>query len=306
MSNNTDKLFAELQSSIKALGHEPTQAELDRLINEFNAKIAANENDPRAGGEAQFDEFDYLELAANARSIKEKRNYLNKGLEVAPHNFDLKRELLRTEKLTHVERLKAIDALIEEAAKELESENCFKEFEGSFWGVFETRPYMRLRLEKFTLMYGMGMFSLAVKEAKDMLRLCENDNPGVRFYLLFLYVEREDMQAMERLIRKYYMKGSTSALLAEAVYYYKQCEFEKAAAKLKDLCNVNKDTKVFFRIIKDTDARSVPDEHDIEYYAPDSLNELYITVIDNYPVFRSLNGFFRFAYDSTKAGKKKQ
>ena len=299
----SEKFFAELHRRIDALGKEPTEEEFnsiaDQVMKEFNKRA-----DEAEIGDLQMDEYDYLELAADAKTKKAKREYLLKGLEVAPDNFDLRRELLKTGKFTPVERLKALDGLIDEAAAEIERDNGFKEYAGLFWGVFETRPYMRLRMERFIHLYRMGMFSQAVNEAKDMLRLSSADNLGVRYLLVFLYALREDAQAMERLIKKYGMEDSTAAMLAETVLYYKRCDFDRAASKLNGLCKVVKGAKTIFRDLKGIDEYLLPFEHDIEYYTIYSSEELMSSIIDNAPVFRSLTGFFAWAYEVTKSGKR--
>ena len=303
MNTVSEQYFAELHRRIDALGREPTDEELksiaDQVMKEFNERAGKREVD-----DAQQDEYEYLEMAAEAKSKKAKREYLMKGLEIAPDNFDLKRELLKTEKLTPVERLKALNKLIDEAAAEIERDNGFKEYAGMFWGVFETRPYMRLRMDRFFRFYRMGMFSQAISEAKDMLKLCTNDNPGVRFMLVFLYAEREDMQAMERLIKKYGMEDSVEAMLAETVLYYKRCDFERAAVKLNELCKLVKGAKTAFRELKGIDESTISFEHNYYYYTFNSSEELLAMIFDNAPVFMSMTGFFAWAYDVLRQSKK--
>lgn len=303
MNTVSEQFFKELHRRIDAMGKEPTDEEIrnisEQLMKEFNERA-----DERDVDDVQLDEYDYLEMAAEAKSKKAKREYLLKGLEIAPDNFDLKRELLDTEKLTPVERLKALNKLIDEAAAEIERDNGFKEYAGSFWGVFETRPYMRLRMGRFFQLYQMGLFSQAINEAKDMLKLCNNDNLGVRYLLVFLYAHREDAQAMERLIKKYEMEDSVEAILAEALLYYKRCDFDRAAEQLRKLCSLVDGAKTIFRDLKDVDEYLLPFEHDIDYYSMYSPEELMATIVDNAPVFRPLTGFFKWAYDAVKRKKK--
>ncbi len=55
---------------------------------------------------------------------------------------------------------------------------------GDFWGVLETRPYMRLRHSYLELLIQCGMMGKAVNEAEELLRLCEGDNLGIRYALM--------------------------------------------------------------------------------------------------------------------------
>jgi hypothetical protein len=62
-------------------------------------------------------------------------------------------------------------------------ENVFEDGVGHFWGIHETRPYMRAKFELIRTMSVMpahGAISTGLAEAMDCLRLCRSDNMGVR------------------------------------------------------------------------------------------------------------------------------
>jgi hypothetical protein len=63
---------------------------------------------------------------------------------------------------------------------------------GHFWGIFETRDYMRARIGYIVALattqnhdYG---FYLAVHEISDCLKLCRGDNMGLRYMLIYYLV----------------------------------------------------------------------------------------------------------------------
>lgn len=60
----------------------------------------------------------------------------------------------------------------------------FEEAVGGFWGLIETRPYMRARLGLASSLWGLAERSAAIEHAREMLRLNPNDNQGVRDVLL--------------------------------------------------------------------------------------------------------------------------
>lgn len=60
----------------------------------------------------------------------------------------------------------------------------FKEDAGHFWGLHETRPYMRARQQLAMALWEFGDRSAAIAHAQDMLRLNPNDNQGMRQALL--------------------------------------------------------------------------------------------------------------------------
>lgn len=56
----------------------------------------------------------------------------------------------------------------------------FAEDAGHFWGVYETRPYMRARLALAAKLWQVGLGDEAVLHFRDLLRLNPNDNQGIR------------------------------------------------------------------------------------------------------------------------------
>src|SRR5262249_8050642 len=57
---------------------------------------------------------------------------------------------------------------------------AFERDAGHFWGVLETRPYMRARLGLAHALWTAGRRDEAVRHLQDMLRLNPGDNQGVR------------------------------------------------------------------------------------------------------------------------------
>lgn len=55
---------------------------------------------------------------------------------------------------------------------------------GHYWGLHETRPYMRARLQLALTLWDFGDRSMAIEHARDMLRLNPRDNQGIRYTLL--------------------------------------------------------------------------------------------------------------------------
>lgn len=67
-----------------------------------------------------------------------------------------------------------------------------KENIGSFWLMVETRPYMRIKFAYAKFLKECGMLSTAISECEDMIKLCKNDNLGVRHTLMYLYAVTEN------------------------------------------------------------------------------------------------------------------
>src|SRR4051794_39764061 len=96
---------------------------------------------------------------------------------------------------------------------------AFERDVGHFWGLLETRPYLRARLGLAHALWTAGRRDEAVQHLQDMLRLNPGDNQGVRYTLagFLLFLDRDDDLA--RLLQQYPDAGSaawayTRALLA--------------------------------------------------------------------------------------------
>lgn len=72
---------------------------------------------------------------------------------------------------------------------------AFERHVGQFWGLPETRPFMRAREELASALWAMGRREEAIEHLREMLRLNPNDNQGVRYtlaaFLLFLDRDQE-------------------------------------------------------------------------------------------------------------------
>lgn len=72
---------------------------------------------------------------------------------------------------------------------------------GHFWGILETRPYMRARAALAETLWALGRREEAVEHHRDLLRLNPNDNQGLRYrqaeWLLWLesYEEFDELFA---------------------------------------------------------------------------------------------------------------
>lgn len=90
-----------------------------------------------------------------------------------------------------------------EAARRALGPKAFEEHAGHFWGILETRPYMRARHGLGLLLWDIGEVAGAIKQFSEMLRLNPNDNQGVRYVLAtcLLYLERH--ADVEKLLAQY-------------------------------------------------------------------------------------------------------
>jgi tetratricopeptide (TPR) repeat protein len=94
----------------------------------------------------------------------------------------------------------------------------FEEDVGHFWGLLETRPYMRARSGLAQGLWAAGHHDEAIGHYREMLRLNPNDNQGIR-YMLAEYLLKLDRDDEVAALMDDYEEGSaefeyTAALLA--------------------------------------------------------------------------------------------
>ena len=76
-----------------------------------------------------------------------------------------------------------------EAGERALGEAFFDENVGYFWGLLETRPYMRARAGLANTLWDYGKKEDALAHYREMLRLNPGDNQGIRYSLLILLLE---------------------------------------------------------------------------------------------------------------------
>ena len=79
----------------------------------------------------------------------------------------------------------------------------FKENKGYFWGVLETRPYMRALAGYGGRLMQKNDFVGAIAIYQEAIQLCPNDNLGLRYALLNCLLIKNDLKAIGKLIKQY-------------------------------------------------------------------------------------------------------
>ncbi len=119
-------------------------------------------------------------------------------------------------------------------------EALFEEAVGHFWGVVETRPYMRARAGLANCLWQLGQRQEAIDHYQEMLRLNPGDNQGIRYILLTCYLtEGMDAEA-ERLLGEYDDDASATWLYHGALLRYRQAKTgEEANSQLAEALDYN-------------------------------------------------------------------
>lgn len=101
-------------------------------------------------------------------------------------------------------------------------QKMFEEEAGNFWGILETRPYMRARFDLAHLLCIDGKRSEGIAHMQELLRLNPGDNQGVRHELAGCLLEDGDMEALQKLLDEYPDEYSAVWLYFRALMKFRQ------------------------------------------------------------------------------------
>jgi len=143
-----------------------------------------------AADEALFQAQDLMYEAFEAQGVR-RAALAREALAISPDCADAYL-LLAEETASSLEQARELlEQGVAAGARALGPE-LFEEDVGHFWGLTETRPYMRARAALAETLWALGRCEEAVEHQHELLRLNPNDNQGVR------YRQAEYLLALER------------------------------------------------------------------------------------------------------------
>jgi tetratricopeptide (TPR) repeat protein len=101
-------------------------------------------------------------------------------------------------------------------------EQTFTEEAGRFWGILETRPYMRARHGLALCLWVLGREEEAAEHYRRMLELNPNDNQGVREQLACALVELGHDEELGELLERYTDDGGATWAYTRALWTFRQ------------------------------------------------------------------------------------
>lgn len=107
----------------------------------------------------------------------------------------------------------------------------FAEDVGHFWGIMETRPYMRARQGLAEVLWVLGERQDAIGHATDMLRLNPGDNQGIRYLLANWLLAAGEDDALDRLLKAYPDEGSAAWAYTRALLTFRRKGAGSAATR---------------------------------------------------------------------------
>ncbi|MBQ0072512.1 MAG: hypothetical protein KBS81_11785, partial [Spirochaetales bacterium] len=195
-----------------------------------------------------------------------------KALELNPRNVDAAMVIAFLENHKNpIDVLAAYDKVIETEKQYLKRDDYFKLDSGDFWLVFETRPYMRALRERMDYLSNLDRTTDAIKQAEEILELNKNDNQGVRYQLMPLYAQMENLKACLSLLKKY-KEESVGFMLPIAICCYRLGKYKECDEYLMKAYQHNKH---LFKVL--LDPKTFVDT-DISYYSPGEESEMVMVL----------------------------
>jgi len=224
-----------------------------------------------------------LEQALTARDPHQIAELARQAVEIFPDFMDA-HLVLADLSASAEESLPHLEQAVNAAAKEL-GECGFREFAGHFWGFHETRPYMGARLELARCLLGLGRVEDAIGHFRQMLELNPNDNQGVRYSLVSVYLRTERLDELESLLNRYPEDYSAEWYYARALLaFIREGDSEAARLALDAARQMNEHIPAYL-----AGAKQLPRELP-EYVSPGEDSEAVSFVAEFLTCWRSTPG----------------
>ena len=283
--NSSEQIMAKIMKEIQS---QNLQTE-DQINSFMNGLIGKNIDELDFGsGEELTNEEKAIELVdlAYESSPKKGKELIEEALKLDPDNIDAYNYLGEIEhdiskSLGHY--TKGIEAGERKLGKKF-----FKENEGHFWLMIETRPYMRAKFNVADTLALLNRDTEAVNHYVEMLGLNPSDNLGVRYELLSILLKNEAYDSCDELIQEFPEEESSHWLYNVALYYFRIENPIKARRILNKAKNENQHVSKFL-LGKKKLPTSLP-----EYISVGGVEEAALYVAKNKHLWHANEGALQF------------
>jgi len=180
------------------------------------------------------------------------------------------------------------------AGKKAIGPEAFEHDVGHFWGLLETRPYMRARCGLAHCLWDLGERKEAAQHLLDQLRLNPNDNQGLRYILMSWLLALDDDQELEKTLDDY-QEASAWATYSRALLLFKRHGPSASANKALEEAVKNNSHVADFLLRAKPMPRTLP-----EYYSPGSKEEAVFYLNDNRENWATTEGALQWLAKTTQ------
>jgi len=265
MNKQQDKFMTELTRLLESQNFQ-SEEEMEKFLNDLMGKdISSFKNKPSTNKEkAQDLVYEAYDLTP---AIAKKK--IEKALQLDPDCIEAYEYLGDTE-----ESIQKADAFYEkgiEIGRRLFCGEKYNEYKGYFWGIVETRPFMRCLRDHAEILYLLGKKKECVEIFEEMIEFNPNDNQGVRDQLMLYLIELNEDSKYEKYFKMFKNEDKAFSLFNYALYTFKKegdtLKSKKQLQKaLKQNKYVAKKILSAISIVELAEYYGIGDENEADYY----------------------------------------
>lgn len=234
-NNSSEQMMAKLVQEMEKQG---LRSEED-IRSFLNGMVGKNMNDFNFGlNESKEDQAQDLIYEAWESDSKKAKQLILQAKELDPENADVYNYLGDIE-TTPEQALVYYEQGIKAGEKKL-GNKFFKENEGHFWLMIETRPYMRSLFNSARCLALLNQNEEAVKRYFRILELNQDDNMGARYELFSVSLEINAFKMIDALLKEYPEEYGANWTYNKVLYHIKKNEIKKADEEWFMAINTNR------------------------------------------------------------------
>ncbi|UJL45851.1 SEC-C domain-containing protein [Virgibacillus sp. NKC19-16] len=208
-----EKMMRDMQKALEEQNIE-SEAELDAFMDEF----MKSQDIPYPVPSSPRDQAQDKLYEAQAEKGEKRRKLIQEALDIYPNSPDAYLLMAQNAKSINEQHHLFHQAVI--AGEKDLGKDFFNENKGHFWMMTETKAYMQAKESYATIRYKLGDKESAMEQYEELLELNPNDNQGIRYELLPLYIEEEKYIPAKNLIKQYEDETSANFLFNKALLNY--------------------------------------------------------------------------------------
>lgn len=167
---------------------------MTNILNFSDFQFDSEQNNEQKAQDIVYDAWD-------SDSSAQRKRLAKKALELDPNCVDAYC-ILATEYTSYKKKNEYYKKGIEVFRKKY-GEKYFSENSGYFWGILETRPFMRLSAGYGQLLWDNEKKDEAIQIYEELLQLNPNDNQGLRYTLINWLIDQNQLDKGTELLKQY-------------------------------------------------------------------------------------------------------
>lgn len=273
-------------SPLNARSHDSARRRLERALQDALSFLEEDDD----GGPTPLRQAQELADEANELTDnRERQRIAREALALSPDCVDAYVVLAESQK--RPEEALRLYRQGEAAGRRLLGERYFLENAGHFWGLMETRPFMRACHGVAACLWATGQHNEAVLKSRELLRLNPNDNQGIRYQLCAFLAQLGRDKELEELLGEYDDVSAAWQYSQALLAFRRHGDSEVSRRTLKEAHETNRHVPEL--MLNPDRLPSLPPE----YYSPGDENEAIGYVGENLASWRTTPGAIRWLRD---------